>query len=164
MDFEELSLKAQSLLRKSGLAGAPRSAVICICALAVVLICISVWHFRPQANEDFVAAGQAAEKSVSSESVQASASQSSKSEIVVDVEGAVQNPGLYTLPDGSRVGDAVTAAGGLSAEAVSGGANLAQKLGDGEQVFIPSATQEDAALAQDAAGQQTTEVRVLTVQ
>ena len=61
--------------------------------------------------------------------------------IVVDVEGAVNAPGLYTLPANARVGEAIQAAGGLAANALPGAANLAQKLADGEQVTIPTIEQ-----------------------
>lgn len=59
-------------------------------------------------------------------------------EIVVDVDGAVNSPGVYTLGSNSRVNDAVAAAGGLSADADSSRVNLAGKLGDGQKVYVPS--------------------------
>jgi competence protein ComEA len=57
--------------------------------------------------------------------------------VVVHVEGAVEYPGLYTLPAGSRIGDAIEAAGGLLADAERGRVNLAALLEDGQQVVIP---------------------------
>jgi competence protein ComEA len=60
-----------------------------------------------------------------------------KAPIVVQVDGAVPRPGVYELPEGSRVQDAVTAAGGLLAEADSAGINLAARLEDGQQLNIP---------------------------
>jgi competence protein ComEA len=58
-------------------------------------------------------------------------------EVVVDVDGAVRRPGVVTLPDGSRVVDAIKAAGGQSSRADTGSLNLAQVLMDGEQVIVP---------------------------
>lgn len=63
------------------------------------------------------------------------------SELVVDVAGAVLRPGVYTLPGGSRVEDAIEAAGGLSKE-VDGDrlakvVNRAAKLSDGAKLYIP---------------------------
>ncbi|MGI8658728.1 MAG: ComEA family DNA-binding protein [Candidatus Limnocylindria bacterium] len=61
--------------------------------------------------------------------------------IVVDVEGAVAAPGVRTLPVGSRIADAIAAAGGYASDADLGAAaasiNLAQPLTDGEQVRVP---------------------------
>ena len=57
--------------------------------------------------------------------------------ITVHVIGAVVRPGVYTFPEGSRVQDAVTAAGGLLAEAEPNQINLAAKLQDGQQLDIP---------------------------
>lgn len=58
-------------------------------------------------------------------------------EVVVHVVGQVGQPGLVRLPEGSRVADAVEAAGGASAEADLGAINLARVLIDGEQVVVP---------------------------
>jgi competence protein ComEA len=62
--------------------------------------------------------------------------------VTVYVSGAVHQPGLYTLPDGARVGDAVNAAGGFADEANPAAVNLAQRLGDGAQVHIPTAAEQ----------------------
>ena len=59
------------------------------------------------------------------------------SELVVDVAGAVRRPGLYHLPAGTRIADAVAAAGGASARADVTLVNLAAPLADGEQVLVP---------------------------
>jgi competence protein ComEA len=58
--------------------------------------------------------------------------------VVVDVEGRVHRPGLQRLPPGSRVADAVRAAGGTTPGAVLTALNLARLLTDGEQVVVPA--------------------------
>lgn len=60
--------------------------------------------------------------------------------LVVDVAGDVRRPGLVRLPSGSRVADAIAAAGGLRRGATTTGLNLARKLVDGEQVLVGAAT------------------------
>jgi len=62
--------------------------------------------------------------------------------VVVHVDGAVARPGVVRLPPGSRVGDAVAAAGGTTEEADTRGVNLARPLVDGEQVVVPRQGEE----------------------
>ena len=56
--------------------------------------------------------------------------------VVVHVTGAVHDPGVVTLPAGTRVVDAVAAAGGLMEDADESSLNLARQLGDGEQLWV----------------------------
>ena len=64
--------------------------------------------------------------------------------ITVDVKGAVKSPGIYDLPVGSRVHDAVQKAGGLTEEADSKSLNLAQKISDEALVYVPTKGEEAA--------------------
>ncbi|MDD7738675.1 MAG: ComEA family DNA-binding protein [Fusicatenibacter sp.] len=59
-----------------------------------------------------------------------------KSELQVYICGAVQNPGVYTLTEGSRVVDAISAAGGLKSDACEIALNQARVLSDGEQIIV----------------------------
>jgi competence protein ComEA len=59
-------------------------------------------------------------------------------DVVVDVTGAVRRPGVYRLPSGSRVDDAVARAGGAEPSAVLEAVNLAARLADGQQVVVPA--------------------------
>lgn len=65
-------------------------------------------------------------------------------QITVDVKGAVKSPGIYDLPVGSRVHDAVQKAGGLTEEADSKSLNLAQKVSDEALVYVPTKGEEVA--------------------
>ncbi|WP_377271483.1 helix-hairpin-helix domain-containing protein [Peterkaempfera sp. SMS 1(5)a] len=69
--------------------------------------------------------------------------------VVVDVAGRVRHPGLRTLPRGSRVADALRAAGGPVHGADTAGLNLARILADGEQILVgtPAAAQPGAGSA-----------------
>jgi competence protein ComEA len=60
------------------------------------------------------------------------------SPIAVFVSGAVQQPGLYVLPPGARVADAIAAAGGLAPAANPAAVNQATLLNDGTQVHVPT--------------------------
>lgn len=57
--------------------------------------------------------------------------------VVVHVVGRVRRPGVRRLPGGSRVADAIGAAGGAAPGAATGRLNLARRLVDGEQVVVP---------------------------
>jgi competence protein ComEA len=57
-------------------------------------------------------------------------------DVVVHVAGAVARPGVYRLPAGSRVTDAVRRAGGFARGANQDGINLAARLSDGQQVVV----------------------------
>jgi competence protein ComEA len=61
----------------------------------------------------------------------------SEPRVVVDVAGAVRRPGLYRLRRGTRVADAVAAAGGARAKADLDAVNLAAPLADGIQIVVP---------------------------
>jgi competence protein ComEA len=64
-------------------------------------------------------------------------------QIVVDVKGDVLTPGLVTLPAGSRVADAIAAAGGVIPSANVTSLNLAERLSDGQMVIIGNAQSVD---------------------
>lgn len=63
--------------------------------------------------------------------------------VSVDVSGAVKAAGVYKLADGSRIEEAISAAGGFSEDSdqeyISKYINLAQKLVDGTKIYIPAA-------------------------
>ncbi|HKD32040.1 MAG TPA: helix-hairpin-helix domain-containing protein [Gaiellaceae bacterium] len=67
----------------------------------------------------------------------ASAAAAPHARVVVDVVGAVRQPGLYRLEQGSRIADAIARAGGATPKAELAQVNLAAPLADGEQVVVP---------------------------
>ncbi len=84
---------------------------------------------------------QTAPITFSSDENEASVSGAPVALILVDVEGAVVKPGVYSLPAGSRVEDAIAAAGGFAKDAdresVSRSVNRAAKLTDGAKLYMP---------------------------
>lgn len=72
--------------------------------------------------------------------------------VYVHVVGEVKSPGVFTLPTGSRVADALEAAGGAGPKAELAGVNLARQVVDGEQVLVPNAKQLKAGGGGAAAG------------
>lgn len=76
--------------------------------------------------------------------------------LVVDVQGAVADPGLHTLAEGSRVGDAIAAAGGYSprvdVRAAAEQLNLAVRLADGDKIVVPVLGEEPPAAAAGSPG------------
>ncbi len=72
--------------------------------------------------------------------------------LYVHVVGEVESPGMYQLPIGARLVDAVFAAGGLTEEADNSSVNLARELTDGEQIIVFSTSQEGQAAGTTASG------------
>jgi competence protein ComEA len=72
--------------------------------------------------------------------------------LYVHVVGEVQSPGMYQLPIGARLVDAVFAAGGLTEDADNASVNLARELTDGEQIVVFSISQEGEAAGKTSTG------------
>ena len=104
---------------------------IFIGALGLVLILFGILQFFSHASS----------KSSSLEFQSSQTDTSVKSEVIVDVEGAVIKPGVYKLASDSRIVDALAKAGGMSEEAdrvyVEKSMNLAAKVSDGLKIYVP---------------------------
>ena len=77
------------------------------------------------------------EETVFKETARLETETETKGSIFVDVCGAVETPGVYELPAGSRVFEAVRMAGGLLGDAREDAVNQAALLEDGQQIYIP---------------------------
>ncbi|HEX3042360.1 MAG TPA: ComEA family DNA-binding protein [Solirubrobacterales bacterium] len=110
-----------------------RSQVVVYAAVAVALLLVGARAIRGEGGaEASFAAGSGGESGGSSFSVAGAGG-----EVVVDVTGAVRRPGVYRLPMGSRVEDAVARAGGAAPGAELEAINRAARLADGQQVVVP---------------------------
>jgi competence protein ComEA len=118
-----------------------RSQLLVYGAVAVTLLLVGARWIR-SADQPGSAAGGVSFSSSSDSSGSTGASfgidPQGGEDVVVDVTGAVGKPGVYRLPAGSRVNDAVQRAGGAAARAAVEGINLAARLGDGQQVVVPA--------------------------
>lgn len=122
-----------------------------------VLVLVAVagwmwWHSRPvtttvsthQAPRSTVAAPTRSDGAAPTPAAHASGTPppgTNGAQVVVDVEGRVRRPGIVELPSGSRVVDAIRAAGGASRHRQLGTVNLARPLVDGEQILVGISTQ-----------------------
>jgi competence protein ComEA len=106
-------------------------ALLLVCVLAAVVAAGVVWRGRPQ-EVAVPALEQPGEVLPGAPTPSAEPAD----EVVVAVVGTVVSPGVVRLPPGSRVEDAVRAAGGLAPGGSYGLLNLARKLVDGEQVLV----------------------------
>lgn len=95
------------------------------------------------------AAGPVATSQVAS-NVETNTSTSLPTALVINVAGAVKQPGLYRMPTDARVGDALSRAGGATADADLDRINLAQKLSDEAHVYVAKKGQPTPELLQIA--------------
>lgn len=129
------------LVRRLGATGAKRVVLVCvllICALAGIGIWRalepeSLFVSRQDSKNSEATAKKAKEAQETPEEVA-----DTPSRVVVDVDGAVVQPGVYTLEGADlRQRDAVDAAGGLTEDADTSTINLAAPMEDGQKLYIP---------------------------
>jgi competence protein ComEA len=128
-----------------------RNQVVVYAAIAVALLLVGARAIRGEGSTDvsFAAPDGGAGATSGSFSIGGESG-----DLVVDVTGAVRRPGVYRMPAGSRVDDAVTRAGGPTARAELEAVNRAARLADGQQVVVPErlpggAAGSAAAIAED---------------
>jgi competence protein ComEA len=109
-----------------------RSQVIVYAAVAVALLLVGARAIRGEGSADSSFAADSGGSGGASFSIGGQGG-----DLVVDVTGAVRRPGVYRMPAGSRVNDAVTRAGGPEPRAELEAVNLAARLADGQQVVVP---------------------------
>lgn len=157
--------RAVSLAERLHLGRVPRPVFIAVALVLALLVALAVYAFCASLGGGFevrtqdaasasvsenagnetaeVAEGEedGSEKVASGQSVEdvvLSSSGDQTAQLCIHVDGCVASPGVYYLPAGSRVIDAVTAAGGATEKARTDAVNLAQEVQDGQQIVIPS--------------------------
>jgi competence protein ComEA len=128
--------------------GLERRSVLALTVVLVVAAAFAVQHFwagRTQsvsapavvrAAAPYGEPGQAEASEPGAAGAAPKATGTAGTEIVVDVSGKVREPGIHRLPAGSRVADALRAAGGVRPGTDTDGLNRARFLVDGEQVIV----------------------------
>ena len=114
-----------------------RSQLLVYGAIAISVLLVGARWLRSEAGSGEQAVGvQAAETTPAAEG--SFELKRGGGALVVHVAGAVREPGVYRLPEGSRVTDALERAGGATAAAMPDGVNLAATVADGQQIVIPA--------------------------
>ncbi|WP_330349830.1 ComEA family DNA-binding protein [Streptomyces sp. NBC_00582] len=120
--------------------GMERGSALALTVVLVVAVGFAAQHFwtgrtEPVRTPEVVRAAAPLQERATAPAPSASAG-TPGAEIVVDVSGKVRRPGIHRLPAGSRVVDALSAAGGVRPGTDTDGLNRARFLVDGEQVVV----------------------------
>jgi competence protein ComEA len=117
-----------------------RSQLIAYGALAVALLLVGARFIRSGQPERTATASFASPSSPATQGRPGTlaVADGGGDDVVVHVTGEVAHPGVYRLPAGSRVDDAVRRAGGPTAEGDAQAINLAARLADGQQIAVPA--------------------------
>jgi competence protein ComEA len=113
-----------------------RSQILVYGAVAVALLLLGARWIR-SADEGGSPPGEVSFAESSEDGGAPAVAAGSGRDVVVHVAGAVRDAGVYRLPAGSRVADAVRRAGGASRPDATEGINLAALVTDGQQIVVP---------------------------
>lgn len=125
-----------------------RTQVIVYAAVAAALLFVGARAIRGEAGAEAPFAAAASEPGGGDFSIGGQGG-----DLVVHVAGAVRRPGVYRMPAGSRVDDAVARAGGAAPRAELEAINLAARLADGQQVVVPERIPGGTAVAAGASSE-----------
>ncbi len=131
-----------------------RSQVVVYGAVAVALLLVGARAIRAgESGESFAIEASGAAGASESAGPGGFTISSSGGDVVVDVTGAVRRPGVYRMPAGARVVDAIERAGGATGDAALEGINRAARLADGQQVVVPASGPDGAVVTGVAGGE-----------
>ncbi len=150
---QQVEQRLNELARRAGLKDVSVTVVRGAVAVAVLIVVWAGWRWWPRDAAETNLGSVETVEARSSPGVSTSAvpaeqgapasaevgsTATTNADVFIHVAGSVRHPGVYELPAGSRVVDAIEAAGGAVGDAVPDGLNLARIVVDGEQVFMPS--------------------------
>lgn len=128
--LERLKEKWRDFCEKNGLYFSPFQIFSLIILFALLLVGISLHYFHSRPAKLKEITFDSSEENTSSV-------QKNQPQLVVHVCGAVSNPGVYVLSEGSRVYEAIQEAGGETKNADIDSLNLARLIKDGERIYVP---------------------------
>lgn len=112
---------------------------IILVIIGVILAVSLVIYFLVQEDEEYIGINNETSDLTEEEVVEEI---EESEEIVLHIIGAVKNPGIVKIKEGSRIVDVIEAAGGITEDADISKINLAYIVEDGQKIFIPSITDE----------------------
>lgn len=107
----------------------------CLIGIGIVACLIVGWYLQVHQADQSTSSNLLTDSSSGKKVTSQSSSQTK--EIYVDVKGAVNHPGVYSLQHGLRVQDALTKAGGTTGNADINHVNMAQQVNDQQVVYVP---------------------------
>lgn len=131
--------------------------------MMMILKCLMIWFMAAvlltgcSGQEMEILSGETGDSLEGSGKVQTAGEEESaisQESIWVYVCGCVNCPGVYELPEGCRLFQAVEAAGGLTGEAASDSVNLAELVSDGQKIYIPSMEEAQDSVLDGTEGEQ----------
>lgn len=148
--WERIEPRLRDIARRAGVADVPPTVVAAGCVLCALACVWALWRWWPRGSPTAERPEQPVVQASAVGSDGAATSTAEAAGVFVHVVGAVRHPGLYELKSGSRVADAIDAAGGMLPDAVAAAVNLARPVSDGEQVMVPD--EDDRAPAAASGG------------
>lgn len=114
---------------------------IVICIILVIMISIIGYYIYTNINlQEYNTEGEEIISNIEYSNSQNNLIEDEK--IVIHIAGCIENEGVYEIKKGSRISDAVEIAGGLTSDANIKSINLAQKLNDGQKIYIPNINED----------------------
>lgn len=157
---DEKEGQPQPAAEKVSSGGGIRALAVGVAALVLGIAGIAIWLTQPAGGAALEVEGAGVVLPTGRMPAVADSVATAEPAIVVDVEGAVADPGVHSLAAGSRVADAIAAAGGYSTQvdiaAAAASLNLAERVADGQKIRVPARgegqTLPNAATAAPAGG------------